>query len=426
MKLILVQGVFAAVILALPTILFSQTGVSFSGDLRVRAEARQNADFNSQLGDQAVFVAQRARATLEWQFPEHLQALLQIQDARLWGEEGSTNRALNNTDLHQAYFDVEKLFGKSLVLRVGRQQLAFGNERLVGKYDWDQAGRAFDAARLTWGEAGQKIDFWLAQNRNKNATGINSNQEFMGAYFATQRLYKTTAEVYAMAVLDDRDFPIGSTTGKSLFLIATGARLAGKLHERWHYDLEGVYQFGDHGDLKVQAFGMAVEGRWLVARRYAPTVSVSYVFGSGDSNPFDEKLGTLSALFPSIHEHLGAMDYVSWSNIAATVAAFELRPARGLALQSQWHYFQLAHGNDAWYGAQGFNFDRRSEIFLPALPGESIVLGSEIDLSCSYTVRERIQLYCGLSRFFPGGFVKAGNPEADASDWGFLSLQMHF
>jgi hypothetical protein len=409
---------------SLPALLWSQTEFNITGELRVRGEGRQNADFNSQLGDQSVFVAQRARGTLQWQLPSQLRAVLQIQDSRLWGEEGNTNRALNNVDLHQAYFDVEKLFGKSLVLRVGRQQLAFGNERLVGRNDWDQIGRAFDAARLTWGETAQKIDFWLAQNRNKNAPGINSYQEFLGAYFSTQKLYAMTTEIYAMALLDDREFPLGSPTGEDLLLVATGVHFAGKWRQRWHYDLEGVYQFGHHGDLKVHAFGIAVEGRWQIAQTHSPAVSASYVFGSGDSNPFDKQQETFSALFPSVHEHFGAMDYVSWSNIAATGLAFELAPAKSLFIQTQLHYFQLAHGNDGWYGAAGFNFDRRSEIFLPALPGESIELGYEIDLACAYTLRERLQVRFGLSRFFPGGFIKAGNPEAAASDWGFLALQI--
>src|SRR5262245_21792564 len=141
-----IRFIALAVILTLPTNLFSQPGLNISGELRIRGEGRQNADFDSQLGDQSVFIAQRSRATLHWQFPSQIQAVLQIQDSRLWGEEGSTNRALNSTDLHQGYFDVEKLFGKSLLLRAGRQQLAFGNERLVGKNDWDKIGRAFDAA----------------------------------------------------------------------------------------------------------------------------------------------------------------------------------------------------------------------------------------------------------------------------------------
>ncbi len=409
-----------------PVLLTSQTQFDLAGELRVRGEGRQNADFEAQFGDQSVFIAQRARAALQWQFPSHLRAVLQIQDARLWGEAGSTGRALNSMDLHQAYLDLEKLFGRSMALRLGRQEMAFGSERLVGRNDWDQTGRAFDALRLTWGEPLQKIDFWLAQNRNKNATGINSNQEFLGAYFSTQQFFKNTAEAYAFALLDDRNFPLGSAAGKSLLLMATGLRLAGKFKERWHYDLEGVYQFGHHGELQVQAYGLALQGRWQITRRHAPTLSASYVFGSGDSNPFDQKLETFSAFFPSVHEHFGAMDYVSWSNIAATAAGFDFSPAKDFLVEAQLHYFQLAHGNDAWYGASGFNFDRRNEVFLPALPGESIELGYEIDLACAYVLRERLQFHFGLSRFFPGGFVKAGNPEADPSDWGFLSLRMKF
>jgi len=325
--------------------------------------------------------------------------------------------------VHQAYLDIHRLAGKSITLRIGRQELEFGSERLVGRYDWDNNGRVFDALRLTLGERARNLNLWLAHLRDKNATGVNSNQEFAGAYFSLNGSTRAL-DLYAMALTDDREFPIGSASGEKLFLYTIGARYAGQLLPRFAGNLEGTYQGGSHGNLDIAAFALALRGDYTIWERWSAQIGASYDFGSGDSNPNDAKLETFSSLFPSIHRYWGAMDYASWSNIADLALHLAASPATDLELGASLHYFQLAHGNDAWYSLSGFKIDRRVETLLPALPGESIEVGYELDLEASYRFRERVLLNLGYGRFLVGDFIKAGNPEADPSSWGYLSITM--
>ena len=37
-----------------------------------------------------------------------------------------------------------------LTLKVGRQILSYGDERLIGAFDWNNFGRTFDAVKLPW------------------------------------------------------------------------------------------------------------------------------------------------------------------------------------------------------------------------------------------------------------------------------------
>jgi len=59
----------------------------------------------------------------------------------------------NTWDIRQVYVQ----FGNSTAdLTVGRQVLAFGNERVIGPSDWVNAGRTFDAVRFDVHQLGMK------------------------------------------------------------------------------------------------------------------------------------------------------------------------------------------------------------------------------------------------------------------------------
>lgn len=408
----------------LPHVLPAQTPLEITGELRNRSEYRQNADFDSQLGDEQVFVLQRLRVGLHWRLPNNLEAFVQLQDSRLWGEAGSTTQPLSNADVYQAYFELRQLAGKPLSLRFGRQELNLGSRRLVAAPEWGNTGRAFEAARLLYRPNNLALDVWLAQIRDKNATRVDGNQELAGAFLTTGKISTRLLDLYVLLLVDDRDFPIGSSSGKSLMLGTLGGRLAGTLWSRLAYDAEGAFQTGRHGSLDVAAYALVLQGQVKLWQTWAPQVGAAYKFGSGDSNPKDNKLETFSALFPASHGQFGAMDYASWSNIADVVLTAEVAPAPVWRLRAQWHYLRLAHGNDAWYVVRGFNFDQRAETLLPARPGDSIELGHELDVQVDYDFRERVSLSLGLSRFLVGDFVRDGNPEADDSNFAYVSIKM--
>src|SRR2546422_2780459 len=53
-------------------------------------------------------------------------------------------------DLHQAYITLGNHKEFPLSLKVGRQELSYGEERLIGAFAWNNIGRVFDAVKVRW------------------------------------------------------------------------------------------------------------------------------------------------------------------------------------------------------------------------------------------------------------------------------------
>src|SRR5215471_4862754 len=120
-------------------------------ELRGRAESGEAFDSDSR--EQSYLNRLRINTTVQptpW-----MRFFLQGQDARAVSlDAGRDSDDLQDTfDIRQAYAD----FGHSeqgWQLRVGRQELALGDERLVGADSyWDSFGQAFDAVSVSFAEA---------------------------------------------------------------------------------------------------------------------------------------------------------------------------------------------------------------------------------------------------------------------------------
>ncbi|MCI0694288.1 alginate export family protein [candidate division KSB1 bacterium] len=414
----------------------AQESFKISGELRMRGEARNNADFNSDRLDGTAKVLNRLRLGFLRQFGHGLLIFAQLQDSRIWGEEGSSLTPLHAVDLHQAYLEIDHPAKLPFLIRLGRQQLSFGSERLLGSYDWDNVGRAFDALNVQFGGDEQKLNLWLAQTRDHNAPTVARNQEFGGAYFSSSRLLPMTFDAYVLVLYDARNFESVANPAapgdqeepkKTLTLYTIGARLGSPRAQRFHYDLEGAYQTGQRGFRDISAYGMALHAGYTWERRWRPAIHAGYVFGSGDHDPNDEKSETFSNLFPDAHRHFGAMDYAGWSNISATHIGAQISPTENFSCGAAWHWLSVADEQDAWYRAGGFNIGTPLEFYRRAVPGAGKRLGNELDIYATCIYREHLNLQLGLSKFFVGEFVKnTGGMRADDSIFGYLSVAVKF
>ncbi len=122
--------------------------VTFGGQVRPRYEFRDTAGTGSD-----GFTSMRVRAHVSATLERQVKVFVQIQDVRLWGEETSTlgDFQADNFDLHQGYVEVQQSPTEALSLRarIGRQEAAFGAERLIGPVGWTQQSRSFDGVRLS-------------------------------------------------------------------------------------------------------------------------------------------------------------------------------------------------------------------------------------------------------------------------------------
>ena len=204
--------------------------------LRVRGEFRERVEGF----DNAGFVSGRDDIVLPVPLPLHrhgveqvMAATVQVHDARVGdksvGATGSPFKA--SFDLRQAVVDIGGAKAP-VVARLGRQEIAFGDQRLVGSANWLNSGRSFDAARVTVRSKAAQIDLFAASvvrilddEFDKSGNG----NRFAGAYVTSGRILpQGTAEPY---VFWRRDINQRAETGAldTLQQVTTGARLVGKL-----------------------------------------------------------------------------------------------------------------------------------------------------------------------------------------------------
>ncbi|MCH7976239.1 MAG: efflux RND transporter permease subunit, partial [Bacteroidetes bacterium] len=158
--------------------------VTVNGQVRHRSEYDDKG--LTETGDADLFHLLRTRLGVTARPSEHVSAFIQIQDARKFGEEGdlqtvsTLDGSADQLDFHQAYLEVDVPGVKGLSARVGRQELAYGNERLVGSIGWSNVGQAFDGAVLKLDHSRGAADLFAMQLRAPD--DVPGSQNLFGLY----------------------------------------------------------------------------------------------------------------------------------------------------------------------------------------------------------------------------------------------------
>ncbi len=440
-----------AVLVALISVIVSLTGppsaraaldaqvVTIGGEVRERYEFRDQADFNSSASDTLSFIGSRIRLHLNYEVTPDIAFFIQFQDARQFGGEVSTASNDNNVDLHQGYVMVKNLSAVSLT--IGRQELMFGDSRLVGNFGWSNIGRSFDGLRVTYLADPVRVDVWgtstkvYGTNTTASPALTPSNrdaQQFYGLY-ASLKTALVAVEPYVLYLLDTGNAPATATaitaplaTGQRRTTV--GLRLDGKAAQpSIDFTGEGAYQFGTMDargatpESDISAYAVAVKAGYTAPIGMKPRIGIEYDRASGDRDSTDDKIETFENLFPTNHIHYGYMDYVGWRNMQDIRLSASVKPSASSGVSLDYHRFSLAEENDRWYAASGAAFGPT-----PVAGNTESDLGQEIDLVAYMMVKEKIRLEAGYGRFLPGDYVDVNFPAADASDWLYVQVGTSF
>lgn len=412
------MGLWAALGLAAAAGAAEPPKLTFSGQIRARAEAASVESFSTpgkKRGvDQALL---RVRLALDADPGHDLKAYLQIQDSRVFGSEASVVTNTANLDLHQGYLDVLNLGGVPVDLRVGRMELSYGDQRLLSPLDWSNIGRAWDGTRLRWKPERVTLDAFFTNV--KQTADTKRNQHFWGLYAASKPIPKHEADLYVFG----RDFGDGTQVAEqgkagNLSDRTMGARFKGT-PGAWDYTGEAAWQVGRKAGQSVRAWAAAATGGYTFEGRFKPRAGVEYDYASGDADPRDNKVRTFDPLFPLGHAYQGYQDVFSWKNGHDFKGSVSIDPVADWKLQADYHHFLLEHSFDAWYDATG------AVIARDATGASGRNVGDELDLHVRGKFREVIGLWFGYSRFFAGRFVKNAADGKDR-DWAFFQATLNF
>ena len=370
------------------------------GELRTRAEGFTGGGF----GDSSdAYWMDRFRLNATVRPSKSFAFITQVQDSRAFDKTtGSQAAPFRNTlDLRMAYAEI----GSTHNVRIGRQELAFGEQRLIGSLNWTNTARSFDGVHgMFKGKAGQ-IDGFSASVVAIDSSGFDKSGNgnlLSGAYVSLTTLVpKQLVEPYffwrnARNVTAE----LGGTA--PLHQATTGFRMAGKIPAAFDYSSEFVVQAGSVGPDDVSAWA----GHGVVGKTFKQPTRIfgEYNYASGDASGADGSRETFDQLYPTGHDKLGLSDQIGWRNIHHARAGLEIRPSSKWLVSSSYHRWWLASATDALYNAAGAVVARN------AAGTAGRYVGQEIDGQVSYSYSAQLQIGGGYAHLVPGEFLKNTTP----------------
>lgn len=381
------------------------------GEFRERMEGFDGAGFVEGREDLYYLSRVRLNATV---IPTRLFSFqVQAQDARVArktvGPIGTPFKA--PFDLRMAFADVGDA-KTPVAVRVGRQELVYGEQRLVGHVSWLNAARTFDGAKVTFRTPAFSVDaFGASVVRIVDGAFDKSGNgnRFAGAYATTTKLIPLGAVEPYIFWRRDVNLRTETATFGDLRHTTMGVRLAGRMPGRLDYGVEMAAQRGSLGTDNVEAWA----GHWQLRESLPGAAAVrlvgEYNYASGDADPTDGVRGTFDQLYPTPHDKYGLADQFGWKNIHHLRGGVEFTPVRGLPMTANYHSWWLAETRDGIYTAGSAPFAR-------VITGAaSRHVGQELDVQVTRALMPQIQLAAGYAHIFTGDFLKQTTPGASCS-----------
>ncbi|MHB1223132.1 MAG: alginate export family protein [Gemmatimonadaceae bacterium] len=408
----------------------TDSAIAFTGEVRTRGEYDRPGSGVG--GDGATMLRTRfgARARLG----AGVRMFAQLQDSRIFGQRGGTmSGSADQLDLRQGYLELGgKWRARDLALRAGRQEIAFGNERLVGAADWTSTGRSFDGARVDLSPAGSAwrataFAATLAEHGRLSPAATagdapRSDETLAGVALVRGNLEALVAHDRGVhyRVYDD----VRRTTAYARYRHPAASGVA--------LDLEGAYQVGRQDHLADAASGvprLAQDvGAWFAGARltraatdaFPAALAVGIDWLSGDDDPDDGSYGAFNTLYATNHKWYGSMDLfldpaarTGDRGLVDVMAGTAVKLSSRATLRADVHHFRTA-ADGAVATTGGAPVDR--------------TLGWEADLTLPLRLAPAAGVELGYAIFRPGAGGESLGLGRDGSSrqWGYLQLRVGF
>jgi hypothetical protein len=344
--------------------------------------------------------------------------------------------------LELAYIMLGNLKAFPVTVKVGRQELTYGDQRLVGNALWLNVPHTFDAVKVRYQDSSLfGVDLFAANlvyDSDNHFDKSNSQDTLSGAYFdfpsaaknAVTEAYLFARNVARGIVTDNWSSvpaPFRFPAPEDIYTLGFRSKTKPGAPGPWDYGVEAMWQFGDRTAvfpattvaaalaaprLKQDAWAFVVQGGYSWkdlpgSPRLAAIVSCA----SGDHNSADGQSETFQNLLPSNHGLYGAMDLTGLQNIEDYRLSASIKPTAATSFALDLHQQFLETTSDYWYNAA--SVPRNTPGATPGSgrgfginPTYSSNLGQEADLIGGWTPIRGLLLEMGFGHFFRGAYVK--------------------
>jgi hypothetical protein len=409
--------------------LFAQTDPSGRGPLnqhlpkwmtveignRARFEYLGDTLYTAGIGDGLLL--NRLYPSMEVSPHKYFKVFAEGQDSRGWGgdPEYPHGAYYDRFDLRQSYVTVGDDAKGLWDLKLGRQELVYGHERILGVNRWVNIPRTFDAVRLSFHKNRNRVDIFSSSVVAVNGTRFDEHQSgfnLHGIYASLGSVAGIKNHTFEPHVLwrtrpsaaDER----GNQGDSDVW--TSGLRLFSTRPDGVNYEMELDFQAGHF----VQDAHRAFMGMWQVTYamntvKLRPRLLGEFTYATGDGRLGDGRTQTFDQLFVRAHRIWGIADHIGGRNSRIVQTGVTLRPERRTQLVVDHLLIWLANPNDGLYRQNGVQI-------IPPIPGgaKSTYVGSEMDVQLVYRQAANIQYGAGYTHLWHGSFIRdagrAGSP----------------
>ncbi len=341
-----------------PNYLTIDANLLMRGELRNGGMPYSGQESEVQDKDKARFIMSRTRLSIGYA-RSFVEAKVTAQHSGVWGQLGK-----GSFSLYEAWARLQAKNGLFAV--VGRQELYYDDERILGRNDWAMAPSTHDALKLGYEGHGHKAHVTLAYNQKaENMNGGSIYRTNDGA------VYKSM--VTGWYHYDFQRIPLGASL---LFMdmglqnsedqnpVTEHQQLLGAYAKfnpaRWNVEAAYYRQMGtDEFHIPIKAWMASVKGDFDPNPQWRLTLGYDYL--SGDPNPVVPKQGSIglvqhtqvcgfNPLYGSHHQFYGAMDFFYvrayyggyTPGLQNWYGGVRYKPIKPLDISVQYHYLLTA------------------------------------------------------------------------------------
>ncbi len=379
--------------------------LSIGGEIRPWYEMYRNELWGSAPRDTNGFFLQRFMFHADLHWSRSLRVFTQVKSGIESGRNGGPRGPdEDRLDLHQAF--VEWRTEKSS-LRVGRQELMLGSQRLITVREGPNVRQAFDAIRWTVPAGRWKVDL-IAARPTETRRGVfddrPENSRLLWSVYAVgpRRLLSRGGQLDLYYIgLDRKAARFAQGTAREQRQ-SFGARIWNR-GEALDYNFEFVIQAGRFGRANLLAWTAASDTGYTFARPlWKPRIGLRADVTSGDRDPRNASLQTFNALFPK-GNYFGQLTSLGPQNHVDLHPTLDLVPRKNLSVTLDVGIFWRFRSTDGIYAIAGNPLrgpGRTKSRFIGAQPG----------VEMRYQWTRQVSVAGAFGVFAPGQYLKDNPP----------------
>lgn len=398
------------VLLVLQSLLWGE--MSVDGELRLRFEYFDNMNekyygTNPKLGlSEDAYLLTRLRLGMTYRMDEHWSARVSMQDARAldWGfdnEEWYNKEFMQVHSTQTDYFELYETYlqyaTSNIVIKTGRQKIAYGDNRVFGPGEWKNSGKwVWDAARVSIRDGENFLDLFYGGTmlHDPDEFSLSHRHGYHGGGAYGHYAFGETGAVEPIFAYKENDRANQNYHAlKSYYL---GARVYDDNLYGYFYNMTYMKSFGDFTKLNETRVDIDGTGFHLDAGYHFKPIDtklgVGYTYASGD-DPDTSDRETFDAVFGASDKYYGRLNLMSWSNLKDYEVFAVVNPWEKTRIKLEYHAFYADEPTNKW-----------KSYTIPTMHSDKY--GDEIDIVAVHSYSKTLQLQLGLGYFKCGSYIK--------------------